>query len=293
MAEKYELAELDYVKGIKYKDIAEKYDVSINTVKSWKTRYKWSKGAAKKGVHTKQKSVNTKKESAPKQKEVVESVEVIKLENDEFTDKQRLFISYYVKYWNATKAYQKAYGCAYSTALTNGPALLRNTRIKDEVIRVRDCITNEAILDKRTLIQKWIDIAFADITDYLRFGRQEEIEYQDDGQPALDMNGNIKTYAFNYMHLNESEEIDGTLITEVKQGKDGITVKLADKMKALEYLSKHLDLLNERELKQLQTEQARLNIDKTKTEIETLNKDNKNQTTIVNIIDEWSDDHGK
>ena len=48
----YELAEIDYMNGMKYKEIAAKYNVSINTVKSWKTRYKWSKDN-KKGVHTK------------------------------------------------------------------------------------------------------------------------------------------------------------------------------------------------------------------------------------------------
>ena len=30
----YELAEQDYIVGMKYKEIAEKYNVSINTVKS-------------------------------------------------------------------------------------------------------------------------------------------------------------------------------------------------------------------------------------------------------------------
>lgn len=62
MAEKYVLAEKDYVKGMKYKDIAEKYEVSINTVKSWKKRYGWNRerGAPKeKGVHT-------RKRGAPK-----------------------------------------------------------------------------------------------------------------------------------------------------------------------------------------------------------------------------------
>ncbi|MEC2222866.1 MULTISPECIES: phage terminase small subunit [Heyndrickxia] len=58
MAGKYIQAEKDYVKGMKYKDIAEKYGVSLNTVKSWKKRYGWTreKGAHKeKGVHTKNK----------------------------------------------------------------------------------------------------------------------------------------------------------------------------------------------------------------------------------------------
>ena len=38
----YELAELDYKAGMKYKDIAEKYGVTVNTVKSWKQRYNLS-----------------------------------------------------------------------------------------------------------------------------------------------------------------------------------------------------------------------------------------------------------
>lgn len=62
MAEKYELAEKDYSSGMKYKDIAEKYGVSINTVKSWKTR-KWGKDDDEKSVHTKGESVHTKNDN--------------------------------------------------------------------------------------------------------------------------------------------------------------------------------------------------------------------------------------
>lgn len=53
--EKYELAEQDYMNGMKYKEIADKYGVSLNTVKSWKKRYNWDrKGCTqkkKKGAH--------------------------------------------------------------------------------------------------------------------------------------------------------------------------------------------------------------------------------------------------
>ena len=48
--ERSELARKDYEAGMKYKDIATKHDVSINTVKSWQRRHKWSrdkKGAPK------------------------------------------------------------------------------------------------------------------------------------------------------------------------------------------------------------------------------------------------------
>jgi len=57
VSDKKELARQDYMKGMKYKDIAKKYGVTLNTVKSWKQRYGWSRD----GVHTKEKSVHTKK----------------------------------------------------------------------------------------------------------------------------------------------------------------------------------------------------------------------------------------
>lgn len=38
-----ENAEKDYNLGMKYIDIATKYSVSINTIKSWKQRYKWKR----------------------------------------------------------------------------------------------------------------------------------------------------------------------------------------------------------------------------------------------------------
>lgn len=57
----HEKAEADYNRGMKYKEIAAKYDVSINTVKSWKRRFGWNR---KKGAPHK-KSVHTKKAGAP------------------------------------------------------------------------------------------------------------------------------------------------------------------------------------------------------------------------------------
>lgn len=69
-APNYELALLDYQTGMKYKDIAEKYGVTINTVKSWKTRYRWSKDS-KKGVHTKSGKVCTQKGGQPGNKNAI------------------------------------------------------------------------------------------------------------------------------------------------------------------------------------------------------------------------------
>ncbi|MCY8420117.1 phage terminase small subunit [Bacillus inaquosorum] len=61
MVEKHIKAYKDYVKGMKYKALAEKYGVSVNTIKSWKQRHGWQR---KKGAPSK-KSVHTKKVGAP------------------------------------------------------------------------------------------------------------------------------------------------------------------------------------------------------------------------------------
>nr|WGD65562.1 phage terminase small subunit [Bacillus subtilis] len=60
-AEKHIQAYKDYVKGMKYKDLAEKYGVSVNTIKSWKQRHGWER---KKGAPI-EKSVHTKKGGQP------------------------------------------------------------------------------------------------------------------------------------------------------------------------------------------------------------------------------------
>ncbi|UZN53030.1 phage terminase small subunit [Bacillus paralicheniformis] len=62
MAEKHIQAQKDYVKGMKYKDLAEKYGVSVNTIKSWKQRHGWTR---KKGAPI-EKGAHTKKPGAPK-----------------------------------------------------------------------------------------------------------------------------------------------------------------------------------------------------------------------------------
>lgn len=129
MAELHEQAEKDYIDGMKYKDIAEKHGVSINTIKSWKQRHKWvrEKGAYKtKGVHTKAKQSATEKRiEEPTFEPVVES--------DDLTDKQQLFCIYYVKYRNKTKAYMKAYECSWKTANSHAYRLWEIEGVRKEI----------------------------------------------------------------------------------------------------------------------------------------------------------------
>lgn len=185
---------------------------------------------------------------------------------------------YYTKYWNATKAYQKVYGCDYTSAMSNGSRLLRNDKVRDEIDRLKAELANGIMLDARTLLQKYIDIAFADITDFVEFGTSIREERDENNKIILDTEGNPVTYPITFVNFKSSDEVDGTIITEVKKGKDGVSVKLADKMAALAMLAKYTDVLDENIRQQLQNEQAKLNIGKTKAEIENIKGGNKNQS---------------
>lgn len=244
----YELAYKDYRAGMKYKEIADKYGVTINTVKSWKTRYKWSKDEEKVCTQN-QKSVHTKKEEKKEVKEVfVEEVDQV-MENPDLTEKQRLFCIYYVRCFNATKAYQKAYDCSYETAMAAGPRMLGNVRVKNEILQLKQNRLNREYFAEEDVFQKYMDIAFSDITDYVTFGT-EEVPVMTMYGPAQikdEKTGKKKTLTkvINTVRFKESTNIDGTLISEVKQGRDGASIKLLDKMKALDWLAEHMDMATE------------------------------------------------
>ncbi|WP_068672289.1 terminase small subunit [Oceanobacillus sp. Castelsardo] len=243
--------------------LAEKHDVKLGTLKSRKSREGWSRGSPKKDATKTKKDATPKKKVATKSKKEVEPI----VESDELTDKQRLFCIYYIKYFNATKAYQKAYECAYTTAMVEGHRHLRKPKISTEIDRLKAEQANELKLDVRDVLQKYIDIAFADITDYVVFGNRESpMRDQYTGEILTDENGEQIMDTHSYVDLNESDEVDGTIITEVKQGRDGISVKLADKMKALEMLSKYFDLLSDNDKRRLQEEKLKAEIAKVKGE---------------------------
>ncbi|WP_245671856.1 terminase small subunit [Desulfuribacillus stibiiarsenatis] len=228
-------AEIDYMAGMKYKDIAEKYGVTLNTVKSWKKRYEWNR----EGAH-KNKRVHTKKEVQPRK--IIEQ-EISKLEDAGLTEKQRLFCLYYIKSFNATMAAIKA-GYSKDTAHVIGHENLRKPKIANEIRRLKGTMHQDIFVDAMDVLNKYIKIAFADITDYVDFGRKKEIVKEEvgtnnEGEPILEE----KEYEYNYVHFKNAVDVDGTVISEVKQGKDGVSIRLADKMKALEKLEKYFDLI--------------------------------------------------
>ncbi len=167
----------------------------------------------------------------------------------------------YTKCFNATKAYQKAYGCSYETAMVRGSETLRNVKIKNEILRLKQNRLNREMLDESDIFQKYMDIAFSDITDFVEFG-QEDVPVMAVYGPVQvkdEETGEKKTLTkrVNVVRFKDSSEVDGTLIAEVKQGKDGASIKLPDKMKALEWLGEHMDMATEEQRARIENIKAK------------------------------------
>lgn len=216
MAEDYEKAEKDYLEGAKYKDIAAKYGVTINTVKSWKVRYGWSRGGEK-GVHTKltqksKKCAHKKAEVAPVQPEP-EQGNSGGMENGGLSENQRLFCLYYMKYRSQAKAYQKAYQCSYENACACAYKVWKKQEVQTEIKKLLEEVHEDIKIDVKDLIRQQVDIARADVTDF------------------VNIHNGFATIR---------EDMDGTLVREIKNTPTGISLKLYDKQKAIDWLAKNM-----------------------------------------------------
>ncbi|GAA5551294.1 terminase small subunit [Anaerostipes caccae] len=218
-------AERMYKSGMNLVDIAKEIGKPPGTVRRWKSTQGWDseRSDKKANVRKQETEQNSKKVEA-----IAPEVEQV-IDNPNLTDKQRLFCLQYVRCFNATKAYQKAYRCSYMVANAEGYKLLVNPRVKAEIQQLKQNRLNREMLSTEDIFQKYIDMAFADVTDFTDFGN---VEINTENGPMT----------VSYVNIKDSVEVDGTLINEISKGKDGVKVKLPDREKALRWLSEHMDL---------------------------------------------------
>jgi Phage terminase, small subunit len=254
------------------KEIAAELGVSETQVRKWKNQDKWNSNVTNpNGNVTNPKSNVTNQKKPPcstEKDEVAEEVQQV-TENSGLTDKQKLFCISYIRCFNATKAYQKAYGVSYGTAMAAGSQLLRNVKVKEQIQRLKQNRLNREFLEEADIFQKYMDIAFADMTEFIQFGRKEVPVTGPDGLPIEvtdEETGERKqlTREINVVRFRDSDEVDGTLISEVKQGRDGASIKLADRMKALDWISSHMSLATEEQKAKI--EHLRANTEKLKSD---------------------------
>lgn len=229
--QKAEKARELYKGGMKLVEIASQLEVPAGTVRRWKSTYHWD--GEQQSERSEKKSERSESKKSVMKKAVADEVKQV-IQNTDLTDKQQLFCIHYIRCFNATKAYQKAYGCGYTTAVTNGPALLGNTRIKEEILQLKQDRFNREFLSESDIFQKYMDIAFADINDF------------------VDISAGFVT---------AKDGIDGTIVSEVSNTQSGVKIKLADRMKALQWLTDHMDLATEKQKAEIALLKAKVQTD--------------------------------
>ncbi|XLP22334.1 terminase small subunit [Bacillus toyonensis] len=262
---------------IPIEDIAADLGKSVSLIRKWKTIDKWDENIT--GNITTGKKVITKVEN-PKTKKKLKAI----LEDEELSEKERLFCLYYVKYFNGTQAALKS-GYTKESAHVQASRLLRRERVSSYIKELKGELVENVFVEALDVLKEYIKIAFADITNYVTFG-QREVELEPLEKTSVDEEGKevtefiTETRMMNYIDLAESDRVDGSIITEVKQGRDGISIKLADKMKALDKLAQYFDLVPdnfkrqiEEERHKMQMEVQKVNVEKAKAEVEKLTGD--------------------
>lgn len=223
-------AKQDYLAGMKPKEIAAKHNVSAATVRSWKARY-WNNETQQQNVATKSKSVATKNENVATQKELHPAIK--ELEDSNLNDKQKHFVSEYVRLSNATQAYINAYDVTYETANRLGPRMLVNDGIKTEIKRLRQARLAELDIGVFDLIDDMAKEARADVRDFANWGSNEFESIDEES-------GKQYTRHKSWVALKDSENVDSWAVKKVTVGKDGPIVELHDRNKARDKLLEYL-----------------------------------------------------
>ena len=286
----------DHDGDIKLIDIAKELNIKDSQIRKWKSQDNWDeklKGAlpiSKSNVtNQNENKTNIKKDI---KEPIVEEVNEV-LQNAELTDKQRLFCIYYIERFNATWAYQQVNSCSYHTAKAHGYKLLQNVAVKKEIKRLTDeCLEEkeaEAKLIYKRIFQKYMDIAFSDIGDYLSFKKVRKNKWtkNKEGEDIAVINpdtGEQDYSEYNTVELKDSSNVDTSLLQEVSKGKDGVKIKLYDKLRALQWLEEHIDYA---------TKEQKLKFEKQKVEIERIRAQTNKITGDDNEIEDTSEIDGE
>lgn len=209
-----------YRSGMKLVDIASRLNLPSGTVRRWKSTYHWD------GERSGGKSERSEKKRANKKK-IVDDGTRGTLQNADLSPEQQMFCIYYIRTFNATQSYRKAYGCSYEVANARGSVLLVQSSVRAEIERLKEIKRQQIIAETEDIVELQMRIAFADLGDYVDFGKKE-VKLK-----------NGKKVEVSYVDLQDASEVDTQLIRKIKEGRDGVSVELEDRQKAIAWLSKY------------------------------------------------------
>lgn len=142
------------------------------------------------------------------------------------TKKQKIFADEYLIDLNATRAYRAAYPSVKKdeVAAVNGSKLLRNTKIQEYISERMQERQLRTEVTQDMVVKELATIAFARATDYVE----------------------VKGGAVRIKDTDDLSNQQIRAIAGIKEGANGIEIKLNDKEKALELLGRHLGMWNDK-----------------------------------------------
>ena len=155
------------------------------------------------------------------------------------TDKQKRFCDEYLIDLNATRAYKTAYPSIKKdeTERANGSRLLTYANIKKYIEERMQERQERTEVTQDQVVKELAAIAFAKATDYA------EVR---DGQVII-------------KNTTDLSDMMVRAIAGIKEGRNGVEIKLNDKGKALELLGRHLGMFKDRmEVSGLEEEKSKL-----------------------------------
>jgi phage terminase small subunit len=274
-------ATADYMAGMSYAGIAEKYGVSLNTVKSWKQRYGWDrKGAHTEKVCTPAKRVQKDADRVPKRPTPDER-------DGKLTEKERLFCEYYVERFNATEAIRKV-GYSQKSAKQAAYMVIHRPHCKRYIEKLKEWKREMLLAGPEDILERYMRIAFSDIGEVVTFGQREvPVLNEITGLPIMltdpkdpDAKPRMLTRIESYVDVNDAANVDTSLISEISQGRDGaVKVKMVDQRGALEFLRQFFNM-NPLDAHKVAYDNARLEIEK---------RDNDTSPVTVVVDDDYGD----
>lgn len=158
------------------------------------------------------------------------------------TEQEELFCYHYIRTQNQTAAGIKA-GYSSSYAHNKAYRLLKEERIQSFLKYIRAQMLEELFIDPLMIVRQYAKVAFADMTDFVTFGP-------------------------NGVSLKRSGDVDGQLISKVREGKDGVAIELVDKKWGMDKLEQYMSILpdwrKDAEHKRLDLMKEKLELEKAK-----------------------------
>lgn len=163
------------------------------------------------------------------------------VENDTLTSKQKAFCEEYLIDMNATQAAIRA-GYSEDTAYSIGQENLKKPEIQIEINRLRGARSKRTEITADRVLKELALLGYSNIKDYLDIVEKDIVIGKEKDEEGNEIPIIRKCKVVEVKATDEMDPKAVRAISEIKQTKYGITVKLYDKPKALENIGRHLGM---------------------------------------------------